>query len=126
MLRSLPFLFLGALLFGALATGVARAAGPRWAWVACATVVVGVALAGASRVGTANPFSRTARLDPLLFFVMMGVLLGVPAFAAVYGTASAGPAAGFLRTMLWSAALFLLAVPIGFVAAVAVEVLWPH
>lgn len=126
MLRSLPFLFLAALFFGALATGVARAAGPRWAWVACATLVALIALAGASRVGTANPFSRTARLDPILFFIMMGVLLGVPTLAAVYATTSAGPTAGFLRTALWSAALFLCAVPVGFVAAVVVEVLWPH
>ena len=126
MLRSLPLVLGAALFCGALATGVARLAGPRWAWIACATAVVGVALLGASRIGTANPFSRTARLDPLLFFVMVAFLLGIPTLAAVYATASADPGASYLRTTLWSALLFLLAVPVGFIAAVLVEVLWPH
>jgi hypothetical protein len=126
MLRSLPLVAGAALLCGLLATGVSRLAGPRWAWIVCATTVVAVALFGASRVGTANPFSRTARLDPLLFFVMVAFLLGVPTLAAVYATASADAGATFLRTWLWSALLFLLATPVGFIAAVAVEVLWPH
>ena len=126
MLRSLPLALAGALLVGALATGVARLAGPRWAWIACASAIVAVALLGASRVGTGNPYSRTARFDPLLFFVMLAMFLAPSTIAAVYATAGADPAASFLRSTLWSALLFLVALPVGFVAAVAVEVLWPH
>ena len=126
MLRTLPLALAGALLFGALAAAVARLGGTRWAGVACAAAVVAVALAGASRIGTGNPYSRTARYDPLLFFVMVAIFLAPSTLAAAWAAAGAEPAAGFLRATLWSALLFLLTLPVGFVAAVAVEVLWPH
>jgi hypothetical protein len=126
MLRSLPLALAGSLLVGALATAVARAAGTRWAWIACASAIVAVALLGASRIGTANPYSRTARFDPLLFFVMLAMFLAPSTIAAVWATAGADPATSFLRSTLWSALLFIVALPVGFVAAVAVEVLWPH
>lgn len=126
MLRSLPLALAGALLVGALATGVTRLGGPRWAWIVCASAVVAVALLGASRIGTGNPYSRTARFDPLLFFVMLAMFLTPSTLAAVWAASGADPAGGFLRSTLWSALLFLLALPVGFVAAVAVEILWPH
>jgi hypothetical protein len=129
LLLALP----AALLYGAIAVGVARTAGGRWTWVAGVALVLGVALLGASRVGTANPFSRTARWDPLLFFVMTAALLAIPAAAAAWAaTSSLAPSAAggtgtdTLRAALWSALVFLLTLPVGFVAAVAVEVIWPH
>ncbi|HET7458877.1 MAG TPA: hypothetical protein VFJ74_14605 [Gemmatimonadaceae bacterium] len=117
--------------YAALATWLARGAGGRWAWAAAAALVLLVAGAGAARVGTANPFSRTARWDPLLFFLMAAVVLAAPAAAATStAVALAAPDASPLRSALvatlWSAGAALLALPVGYVAAVAVEVLWPH
>lgn len=133
MPRTILLALPAALVYGAVAAGVARAAGGRWAWVAGAALVLGVALLGASRVGTANPFSRTARWDPLLFFVMATALLALPAAAATWAATSSvaasstgGAPGDTIRAALWSAVVFLLTLPVGFVAAVAVEVLWPH
>jgi hypothetical protein len=133
MSRPLLLALPAALLYGAIAAGVARAAGGRWAWATAAALALGLALLGASRVGTANPFSRTARWDPLLFFVMATALLALPAaagaWAAISSLAAAPPSAGgaaTLRAALWSALAFLLSLPVGFVAAVVVEIVWPH
>ncbi|MFL5578248.1 MAG: hypothetical protein ACJ79S_20030 [Gemmatimonadaceae bacterium] len=132
MPRTLLLALPAALVYGAVAAGVARMAGTRWAWVAGVALVLGVALLGASRVGTANPLSRTARWDPLLFFVMTTALLSAPALAAAWAATSsvaatsAGAPGDTIRAALWSALVFLLTLPVGFVAAVAVEVLWPH
>ena len=118
---------LGAIAYASLATWLARVGGARWVWGACAIVALGVAAAAASRIGTANPYSRTARWDPLLFFVMAVVLLGAPLAAASYAAvALAASPRGAGLAALWSAGAFLLATPVGFVAAVAIEVLWPH
>ena len=92
-------------------------------------VALGLAAAGAARVGTANPYSRTARYDPLLFFVMAAAVLGAPAIAAsltALHLAGAAPARTAAVAAIWSAAAFLAATPVGFLAAVAIEVLWPH
>ena len=113
------------LVFGGGAAWLARTAGGRWLWPAAAALVVSVALLGAARVGTGNPLSRTARWDPILFFVMTAVLLAAPAVATALAAASTA-SGGALRGTLWSAVAFLAALPVGFVAAVAVEVLWPH
>ena len=120
----LLFLF-GAATYASLATWLARVGGARWVWGACAIVALGVAAVAAARIGTANPYSRTARWDPLLFFVMAVVLLGAPLAAASYAAVAATPRGAGLAA-LWSAGAFLLAIPVGFVAAVAIEVLWPH
>jgi hypothetical protein len=128
---------LAALAYGFLAAWLARSAGPRWVWAACVLLAIGLAATGAARVGTANPYSRTARWDPFLFFVMAAVVLGAPLAASSYAAlALAAPATGAaavvgsarapLAVALWSAAAFLAATPVGFVAAVAIEVFWPH
>ena len=126
----LPLVVLGALAYASLATWLARAAGGRWVWAACAVVALGLAAAGAARVGTANPYSRTARYDPLLFFAMTVVVLGAPAvassLAALHLAAGDHTPRPAVVDALLSAGAALLAIPVGYVAAVAVEVLWPH
>ena len=123
-----------ALAYGSLAAWLARAAGARWVWAACVVFAIGLAATGAARVGTANPYSRTARWDPLLFFVMAVAVLAAPLAASSWAAlaltaptaATDAPTRGALAAALLSAAAFLAATPIGFVAAVAIEVLWPH
>jgi hypothetical protein len=106
---------------------LARAGGRRAAWVATLVVALALAAWAGSRVGTANPVSRTARWDPWLVFAMGSVLLAIPGAGATWGAlgaladgrpwwlaAGAGTLAG------------LVALPVAFAAAVLVEVLWPH
>jgi hypothetical protein len=61
---------------------------------------------------------------------MTAVVLGAPAVASSWASLTlAAPGAAprpALVTTLWSTVAALLAIPVGYVAAVAVEVLWPH
>ena len=113
--------------YSALAHLLLRTGGRRVAWAVGMALVVAVVLWGASRVGTHNPISRTARWDPLLFFVMGSALAVGPAAAATWGVLVAAertPSA--LLAVLAGIAAGLAASPVAFVLAIAVEVLWPH
>lgn len=114
-------------LWSALALALVRLGGRRLAWGTGLLLALLLAAWGASRVGTANPISRTARWDQWLFLVMALALLVPPAVAVPWGVADAlgrplpAPAAVGLGALAGLAAL-----PVAFVLAVAIEVLWPH
>ena len=96
-------------------------------WLGTVAAAVALAAWAGSRVGTDNPVSQTARWDPLLVTVMATALLAVPGLAIAWGVLE-GEARGFSPAGVVGAGTLagLLALPLAFVAAVAVEVLWPH
>jgi hypothetical protein len=113
--------------WSACALGLLRVGGRRLLWGG--TVVAALALAAwaGSRVGTANPVSRFGRWDPLLAAVMAAALLAIPGLAIAWGVLE-----GASRGLSWPGVVGagtlagLAALPVAFVAAVAVEVIWPH
>lgn len=107
--------------------GLLRAGGRRSVWLGTVAAAVALAAWAGSRVGTDNPISRTARWDPLLVTVMATALLAVPGLAIAWGVVE-GDGRGFTAAGILGAGTLagLLALPLAFVAAVAVEVLWPH
>ena len=109
------------------AYGLLRLGGARLAWGATAAAAVALAAWAGSRVGTDNPVSRTARWDPLLVTVMVTTMLAIPGLAVVWGVGE-GAARGFgpVAAVGAGALAGALALPLAFVAAVAVEIVWPH
>jgi hypothetical protein len=113
--------------WSAAALALARSGDRRLAWGATLAAVLGLAAWAGSRVGTANPVSRTGRWDPWLVFVMGTLLLAIPAAAVTWTVASPLAADRPAWQAFGLGALAgLAALPLAFVAAVAVEVLWPH
>ena len=113
--------------WSALTLLILRAGGRRAAWTATLVATIALAAWAGSRVGTANPVSRTGRWDPWLVAVMGAALLAIPGAGVTWGVAAAvtegrpgwaAVAAGALAG--------LVALPVAFVVAVVVEVLWPH
>ena len=113
--------------WSALALPLARAGGRRAVWVATLLVALTLAAWAGSRVGTANPISRTARWDPWLVTVMAAALLAIPGAGIAWGVTGA-LAAGRPASMAVALGMLggLLALPVAFTVALLVEVLWPH
>ena len=113
--------------WSACALALVELGGARLAWAGTIAATVGLAAWAGSRVGTANPVSRTGRWDPLLAAVIVAALLVVPGLAVVGGVIE-----GSSRGLAWpslvalGALAGLAALPLAVVAAVAVEVVWPH
>lgn len=110
-----------------VAVAVVRTGGRRLAWTLTVAAALALAAWAGSRVGTANPVSRTARWDPWLAFVMSAALLAIPALGITWSVASTLAA----ERPAWMALALgivggVVAVPLAFAAAVLVEVLWPH
>lgn len=120
LLLALPLWSLAALL-------LVRRGGRGAALLAGAGIALILAAWAGSRVGTANPVSRTARWDPWLVFAMGAAMLLPPALATAWGVAGA---LGGGRAAWAAVGLGLLAglagAAAGLALAVAVEVLWPH
>ena len=107
--------------------GVARAGGRRLSWALTITVALLLASWAGTRVGTANPVSRTGRFDPLLVLVLGALMLAITGGGVTWGvvTAMVGGRAGWQVVALGTLA-GLAAIPVALVAALVVDVLWPH
>jgi hypothetical protein len=120
-------LLLGIPVWSAVAFAVVRGGGRRLAWGVTAAAALALAAWAGSRVGTANPMSRTARWDPWLVFVIGTALLAIPAVGILWGVTT-GVAAGRpgWQAIGLGALAGLAAVPVALAVAVLVEMLWPH
>lgn len=105
---------------------VRRVPRPTALLVAAAVALLVAAWAG-SRVGTANPVSRTGRWDPYLAFALAAAFLALPGIASTWGVGAA-VAQGRPGWQAVGAGVVagLVALPVALVLAVAVDALWPH
>ena len=114
-------------IWSAVTLGAARAGGRRLPWVLTIAAALFLASWAGARVGTANPVSRTGRFDPLLVLVLGALMLAITGGGVTWGVVAAMDGGRPQWQVVGLGTLTgLAAIPVALLAALVVDVLWPH